>query len=95
MLNRDDILRVASLAKLSLSEKEVELYKVQLSEVLNYINKLGEVNTGGIEPTYHSIQTVKNKFQSDVGMAESLSLAEVQKNAKRKSGRYIETEGVL
>ena len=50
-LEKKDIEHIANLARLDLSEKELELYGSQLSDVLGYIDQLQEVNTDGIEPT--------------------------------------------
>jgi aspartyl-tRNA(Asn)/glutamyl-tRNA(Gln) amidotransferase subunit C len=50
MITRDDVLRVAQLAHLELSENEVETYRGQLDSILNYIGKLNEVDVSGVEP---------------------------------------------
>ncbi len=51
MLEKKDIQHIANLARLELSEEEIELYGNQLSSVLDYIDQLREVDTGGVEPT--------------------------------------------
>ena len=48
---KDDIKHVAELARLELSDKELDIYGKQLSDILGYIEQLQEVNTDGIEPT--------------------------------------------
>ena len=41
---------MAQLAKLELSEEEVELFSRQLADILNFVNQMNEVNTEGVEP---------------------------------------------
>jgi len=44
--------KIASLARLEFSDQELELYREHLSEILNYVSKLNELDTDGIEPTW-------------------------------------------
>lgn len=50
-IGKTKVQHVAKLAKLSLSEKEIEKYSSQLSGVIDFISELSEVNTDGVEPT--------------------------------------------
>ncbi len=49
-ITREDVLRVAQLAYLELSESEVEMYRGQLDAILNYVGKLNQVDVSGVEP---------------------------------------------
>ena len=49
-ISREDVLKVATLANLELTDAEVETYRVQLDDILTYIDKLNEVDTSSIEP---------------------------------------------
>lgn|SRR5689334_14999557 len=49
-INREDVLRVAELAHLELSEAEIEKYRAQLDSILEYIGKLNELDTSAVEP---------------------------------------------
>jgi aspartyl-tRNA(Asn)/glutamyl-tRNA(Gln) amidotransferase subunit C len=49
-ITREDVLRVADLAYLDLSESEVETYLRQLDSILTYVEKLNELDTAGVEP---------------------------------------------
>jgi aspartyl-tRNA(Asn)/glutamyl-tRNA(Gln) amidotransferase subunit C len=49
-ITREDVLRVAQLAHLELSEGEVELYRGQLDAILSYADKLNEIDVSGVEP---------------------------------------------
>jgi len=49
-ISRDDVVRVAELAYLDLSESELETYRAQIDEILEYISKLNELDTANVEP---------------------------------------------
>lgn len=49
-ISRDDVVRVAELAYLDLSESELETYRAQVDEILEYIGKLNELDTEHVEP---------------------------------------------
>ena len=49
-ITREDVLRVAQLAYLQLTETEVELYRGQLDAILSYVDKLNEADVSGVEP---------------------------------------------
>ena len=48
-ISREDVLRVAELAYLDLSEKELETYRAQIDEILEYIEKMKELDTAKVE----------------------------------------------
>jgi aspartyl-tRNA(Asn)/glutamyl-tRNA(Gln) amidotransferase subunit C len=58
MLDRDQVLHVARLARLDLSDDEVERMSVELSNVLEHIEKIGELDLDGVPPTSHVIDVV-------------------------------------
>jgi aspartyl-tRNA(Asn)/glutamyl-tRNA(Gln) amidotransferase subunit C len=49
-ISKEDVLKVATLANLELSEAEVDTYRSHLDDILTYIDKLNELDTSGIEP---------------------------------------------
>jgi aspartyl-tRNA(Asn)/glutamyl-tRNA(Gln) amidotransferase subunit C len=63
-LNKDEIQHIANLARLDLSNEELEVYGGQLAEVLNYIEQLKEVDTAGVEPMAHATG-VENVLRED------------------------------
>ena len=64
MISRKDVQHIAKLARLGLTEKELGKFQKELSAILNYIEKLKEVDISKTEPTSHSIE-VKNVTRSD------------------------------
>lgn len=63
-LTRDDVLKLARLSRLRLSDKEVEKLRDELSEILNYVQMLDKVDVSGLEPTYQ-VTGLKNVFRED------------------------------
>jgi aspartyl-tRNA(Asn)/glutamyl-tRNA(Gln) amidotransferase subunit C len=49
-ISRQDVEKVAELANLELSEAELEMYRTQIDEILEYIGKLNELDTTGVQP---------------------------------------------
>jgi len=50
-LTRDDVLKLARLARLDLTADEIEKYRAELSEILHYVEQLQSVDVEGLEPT--------------------------------------------
>lgn len=86
---------VGILAKLELSEEEKEQAKADMGRMLDYIDKLNELDTEGVEPMSH-IFTVNNVFREDVvtngdGREETLKNAPGQKDGMFKVPRTVES----
>jgi aspartyl-tRNA(Asn)/glutamyl-tRNA(Gln) amidotransferase subunit C len=68
-ITREDVLRVAQLAYLELTEDELETYRAQLDEILEYIGKLNELDTTHVEPMAQVLaddQTADATLRDDV-----------------------------
>lgn len=66
-ISKEEIEHIAVLARLSLPEEEKELFGSQLSNILDYMEKLNELDTKGIEPTSH-VLTLSNVMRDDIPM---------------------------
>jgi aspartyl-tRNA(Asn)/glutamyl-tRNA(Gln) amidotransferase subunit C len=64
MLDRAQVLHVARLARLELSDEEVERMAAELSHVLDHIEKIGELDLEDVEPTSHVVDVV-NALRAD------------------------------
>ncbi|PZS11651.1 MAG: Asp-tRNA(Asn)/Glu-tRNA(Gln) amidotransferase GatCAB subunit C [Solirubrobacterales bacterium] len=58
MLDRAQVLHVARLARLELDDQEVQRMALELTKVLDYIAKLGELDLDGVTPTSHVVELV-------------------------------------
>ncbi len=56
-ISREDVLRVAELANLELTEAEITTYGGQLESILSYCEKLNELDTAGVEPMAQVLTT--------------------------------------
>lgn len=65
MIGTDDVKHVAKLARLELTEEEINKYSQQLGSILKYVEQMNEVDTTGIEPMPHAIP-VYNVMREDV-----------------------------
>ncbi|MEN6627565.1 MAG: Asp-tRNA(Asn)/Glu-tRNA(Gln) amidotransferase subunit GatC [Candidatus Sumerlaeia bacterium] len=62
---REDVRKIAVLARLELSDAQVDAFAGQLGRILAHVDKLGELDTEGVEPTSHSLRLV-NVLRDDV-----------------------------
>jgi aspartyl-tRNA(Asn)/glutamyl-tRNA(Gln) amidotransferase subunit C len=63
-LTRDDILKLARLARLSLTAEEIEEYQHELAEILQYVEQLQAVDVNGLQPT-NQVTGLKNVMRGD------------------------------
>ena len=63
-ISRDDVQHLAQLSSLQLSEDELDNLKVDIENILGYVEQLGELNTEGIEPTYQ-VSGLENVWRDD------------------------------
>ena len=64
MIDRDQVLHVAKLARLRLSDEEIERMSSELSGILDHIEKIEELDLDGVEPTSHVV-TLENVLRAD------------------------------
>jgi aspartyl-tRNA(Asn)/glutamyl-tRNA(Gln) amidotransferase subunit C len=88
-----DVEHIASLARLRLLEDEKELYGSQLNDILEYIEKLNEIDTAEVEPTSH-VAPMKNVFRDDL-QGQSLTREEALKNAPRTDGVFYQVPRII
>lgn len=56
-LKAEDVAHIAKLARLAITEEETALFQEQLSSILGYVETLRSVDTEGVEPMEHSVET--------------------------------------
>jgi len=92
-LSREEVLHIALLARLGITETEVNRLSEQLSNILENFEALQQVDTNGIPPTTQSIPL--QNVVSDDEVAPSLSSTEILANAPRKDGDFFRVKAVL
>lgn len=88
-----DIDYVATLARIDLRPEEQREIGARLGEIVHYIEKLGEVDIEGVEPTSHP-HPLKNVFRDDVPQP-SLSQEDALANAPERSGVLFRTPKIV
>ena len=89
-----EVKHVARLARLKLSEEEVETFTGQMGAILAYIEKLNELDTDGIVPTAHAVP-MENAFREDmerpsIGVDQALANAPDQVDGFFRVPKVIE-----
>ena len=63
-LSRDQVLKLAHLSRLKLTNEEIERFSQELSEILSYVERLNKADTEGLKPTYQ-VAGLKNVMRND------------------------------
>ena len=93
ILSAEQVRAIADLARLELSEDDVERYRRQLSDILVYFQKLEELDTAHIDPT-SSVLPLTNVMRSDIAETP-LTIDEVVANAPDSDGQQFRVRAVL
>ncbi|KKP67604.1 MAG: Aspartyl/glutamyl-tRNA(Asn/Gln) amidotransferase subunit C [Candidatus Roizmanbacteria bacterium GW2011_GWA2_35_19] len=94
-LTRDDILHIAKLGNLTLNENEIELFKQQLSSVIEYINKLQEVNTEDVEPSSQITGLTDVLREDKINNERTLTSEQALANTKSKEKNLFKVKAIL
>ena len=92
-LTREQVEHVADLAKLGLTEKEIELYREQLSAILEYAAILKRLDTDAIPPTA-TVLPLRSVMRADEP-APSLPQADTLANAPSATEGYFQVKAIL
>lgn len=93
-IDETTVKHVARLSRIDLSEEEINLYQRQLADILDYINKLNELDTSNIPPTSHPLENLKNVFRKDV-VRKSLPLEAIFKNAPNRKDNFFSVPKII
>ncbi len=92
-ISRKEVMHIALLARLGLTEEEVDKLSEQLSNILENFEILKQVDTTNIPPTAQSIDL--QNVLSDDAIAPSLPLNDVLANAPQQEGDFFKVRAVL
>jgi aspartyl-tRNA(Asn)/glutamyl-tRNA(Gln) amidotransferase subunit C len=92
-LTRADVEHIAELAKLRLTEDELNRYQIQLSAILEHIQELNQLDTDAISPTA-SVLPLNNVFAADV-VRPPYTPAEILKNAPESEAGQFRVRAIL
>lgn len=94
-LTKEDILHIAKLGNLTLNEKEIEAFKKQLSSVIDYIDKLREVDTKNVEPSSQITGLTDVLREDKVDDKRTLTSEQALANTKSKEGPFFKVKAIL
>ena len=92
-IDLDQVKHVAKLARLALPPQKLEMFASQLESILEYVAKIDEVDTAGVEPMAHALP-VKNVLREDV-VEPALAVDKVLANAPETDGPFFKVPKVI
>ena len=87
-ITREDVIRVADLAYLELSESELETYRAQIDEILEYIGKLNELDTANVAPM---AQVLTDDQTADATLREDIHIRSTVATGSSSHSRFDAT----
>ncbi len=94
VLSKDDVLKLARLSRLKLTDAEVAEFQKEISEILQYVQILDKADTAGLKPTYQ-VTGLKNSTRSDELIDYNVTPDELLKNVPARDKKYIKVKRML
>jgi len=92
-VNKQDVEKIAELARLKFTDKELENFTPQMNEILSYMDKLNELDTENVNPLSHPVEQT-NVFREDK-LKPSISTENALKNAPSKDEHHFKVPKVI
>ncbi|MHC4365336.1 MAG: Asp-tRNA(Asn)/Glu-tRNA(Gln) amidotransferase subunit GatC [Planctomycetota bacterium] len=92
-IDKAQVRKVAKLSRLELSEAEVEEFTGQLSAILDYMEKMNELDTTDVEPLAHCLP-ISNVLRGDC-VKDSLGTERTLANAPQRDGEFFKVPKIL
>lgn len=93
-LTRDQVIRLAALSKLHLTESEIKKFQAELSRILDYVDMLDNVDVSGLEPTYQ-VTGLENVMREDKVVIQQASPEVLLKLLPDKKYRFIKVKRMI
>ncbi len=93
MITKDEVEHVGWLSRIEIPEQDADEYALKLNAVLEYFEQLDEVDTEGVDPTYH-VADIMNVFREDVA-TDSLDQKDVLKNTEDTKAGLIRAPRII
>ena len=89
MTTLEDVAKIAELSRLDIEPEKLESVAANFSEILEYINRLNQVDTSGVDPVYHATAVLEDVMAEDRQDPPSILLEEVMGSApKTKENQF-------
>jgi aspartyl-tRNA(Asn)/glutamyl-tRNA(Gln) amidotransferase subunit C len=93
-IGKEEVKHIAKLARLGLSEKEIEKYQKELSKILDYIEKLKEIDISKVEPTSHPLK-IKNVMREDEEKEKFKAVKKLLDLMPEREGNYLKVKKII
>lgn len=93
-LSRDDVLKLARLARLKLSDDEITAYGAELGEILQYVEQLQVVNVAGLAPT-NQVTGLKNVTREDQEIDYGYTPTDLLKNVPQTEDNQLKVKRMI
>lgn len=93
-ISRETVLHLAQLSNLQLADDEIAGLQTDLSNILGYVEQLGELDTTGVEPTYQ-VTDLENVWRGDSVIDYGVSRDELLARAPEQDKQQIKVPKVL
>jgi len=93
-LSRDDVLKLARLARLTITDEEVEKYRQELSEILKYVEQLQNADVEGLEPTTQ-VTGLKNVMREDEVADYGVTPDDLLRISPHTEGRHVKVKRMI
>ncbi len=92
-ITEDQVMHVANLARLTMSEEEKNIFTTQLNDILMYVDMLNRIDTTGVEPMSHAMEGVE-AFRKDV-VLPSIGIDAALANAPDDDGSSFKVPKII
>ena len=93
-ISRDDVLHLAQLSSLELNEAEIDGLRIDISNILGYVQQLGKLDTQGVEPTYQ-VTGLESVWRDDTIIDYGVSREELLALAPEIADNQVKVPKVL
>ncbi len=93
-ITRDDVLHLAQLSSLELNDSEIDKLQTDLGNIIGYVDKLGELDTTGVEPTYQ-VTGLQNVWRNDTIINYGVTREELLARAPEMTDFQVKVPKVL
>ncbi len=93
-ISRDDVVHLAELSRLQLTDEEIDSLRVDMGNILAYVDQLNELDTSDVEPTYQVID-LSNVWRDDVVLDPVVSREALLALAPESTDNQVKVPKVL
>ncbi|PNX50397.1 MAG: asparaginyl/glutamyl-tRNA amidotransferase subunit C [Thermoplasmata archaeon M9B2D] len=92
-ITESEVAKIAELSRVELNDKEIQSFQDQLSSIIEYVDKLNQLETSHIAPTSHVLD-ITNVLRDDV-MKESLECGSALQNAPDRTKQFYRVQSII